>query len=49
VQFVNEKDDVLGTADFIHDGFNALFKLTTIFGAGDHQREVECDNAFVAE
>ena len=49
VQFVNEQNDILGAADFIHDGFDAFFKLAAIFCSGDHQGEVEGDDAFVAE
>ena len=31
MQFVQEKDDLLGTAQFVHDGFEPLFKLSAIF------------------
>ena len=36
VQLVNEQDDVLGAANLVHDGFDALFELAAILGAGDH-------------
>ena len=49
VQFVNEQNDVLRAADFVHDGLDALFKLAAILGARDHQREVEGDDALVAQ
>ena len=49
VQFVNEKNDVLGAADFVHHGLDALLELAAVFRAGDHQREVERDDAFVAQ
>ena len=37
VQLINEQNDVLGAANFVHDRFDALFELTAIFRAGDHQ------------
>ena len=37
------------TADFVHDRLDALLELAAVFGAGDHQREVERDDALVAE
>ena len=49
VQFVNEQNDVLGAADFVHDGLDALLELAAVFGAGDHQGEVEGDDALVAQ
>ena len=49
VQFVNEKNDGLGTADFVHYGFDALFELAAVFCSGDHQRQIECDHASVAQ
>ena len=48
-KLVNEEDDVLGAADFVHHRFDALFELAAVFGAGNHQREVESDDAFVAQ
>ena len=49
VKFVDKKDHVFHFADLIHHGFDALFELTAIFRAGDHQGEVEGDHAFIAE
>ncbi len=49
MQLINEKHDVLGTANFVHHRFDALFELAAIFGAGDHQREVERDHPLVAQ
>ena len=49
VQLVDEQNDVLGAADFVHDRLDAFFELAAIFGAGDHQREVERDDAFLAQ
>ena len=49
VQFVNEQNDVLGAADFVHDRLDALLELAAIFGAGDHQRQVERDDALFAQ
>ena len=49
MQLVDEDQDVLGPADFIHDCLDAFLELTAILGARDHEREVESDDAFVAE
>ena len=49
VQLVDEKNDVLGTANFVHDGFDALFELTTIFCPSYHQRQIQGDHPPVAQ
>ena len=49
VQLVDEKDDVLGAADFVHDGLDALLELAAVFRARDHQGEVERDDLLVAQ
>ena len=49
MQFVNEQNNVLRAPDFIHDRLDALFKLAAIFRAGDHERQVERDDALVAQ
>ena len=49
VQLVDEQDDVFRAADLVHDRLDALFELSAVFGAGDHQREVEGDDFFVAQ
>ena len=49
VQFVNEQNNVLRAADFIHHRLDALFKLAAIFRARDHERQVERDDALVAQ
>ena len=49
VQLVDEQDDVLGAADFVHHRLDALFELAAIFRARDHQREVERDDFLVAQ
>ena len=49
VQFVDKQDHILGSADFIHDRLDALFKLAAIFRSGDHQREIERDYFLVAQ
>ena len=36
VQFVDEKNHVLRTPDFVHDGFDPFFELSAIFCSGDH-------------
>src|ERR1051325_5999932 len=49
VQLVDEENDVLRAANLVHDRFDAFFELAAILRAGDHEREVERDDAFVAE
>src|SRR6185436_1859236 len=49
VQLVDEQNDVLGAADFVHDRLDALFKLPAVFGAGNHQSQVEGDDTFFAQ
>src|SRR5579885_3040422 len=49
VQFVNEQNDVLRPPDFVHDGLDAFLELAAVFGAGDHQRQVQGDDAFVQQ
>jgi hypothetical protein len=49
VQLVDEEDDVLRAADFVHHRLDALFELTAILRAGDHQREIESDDLLVAQ
>src|SRR5439155_653885 len=41
VQLVDKKNHALGTADFVHYGFDALFELAAVFCSGDHQRQIE--------
>ena len=49
MEFVDEENDVLGTANLVHNRFDALFELAAVFGAGDHQGEVQRDDALIAE
>src|SRR5258708_15593803 len=49
VQLVDEDDDVLRALDLVHHGLDALLELAAVFGAGDHQREVEGDDLLVRE
>ena len=49
VHFVDEEDDVLRLPDLIHHGFDAFLKLAAVFGACDHQSEVQRDHALVAQ
>jgi hypothetical protein len=48
-QVVDEENDILGTADFVHDRLVALFKPGPVLGARDHHRQVESDNSVVTE
>jgi hypothetical protein len=49
VQLVDEEDDVLGAADLVHDGLDALLELAAVLGAGDHHRQVEHDQALLVQ
>ena len=49
MQFVNEQNDVFRAADFIHDRLDAFLELAAVFCAGDHEREVERDDALVPQ
>src|SRR6185312_6070689 len=49
VQLVDEQHGVLGAANLVHHGFDALFELAAVLGAGDHHGQIEHDNPLVAE
>jgi hypothetical protein len=49
VHFIDEKNDILGLADFLHDRLDALLELSAVFGARNHQGQVESDDALVAQ
>jgi len=49
VELVDEEDDVLGAAHFVHDSFDALFELAAVLGAGDHHRQIEHDDTAIVE
>ena len=49
VELVDEKDDVAGLADFLHHGLDAFLELTAIFGARDHEGEIERDDFLLAK
>ena len=44
MQFVNEQNNIFGAPNFVHHRFNAFFKLSAIFCAGNHQRQVQRDD-----
>ena len=45
VKLVNEEDHVLVLGDLVHDRLQPLFELPAVFGARDHRRHVEGENA----
>ena len=49
VQLIDKQNDVLGAANLVHHGFDALLELATVFCAGDHQRKIKRDDAFLAK
>src|SRR5690606_20805470 len=49
VHLVDEQDDVLAATDLVHHRLDALLELAAVLGAGDHEGEVEGDDALVAQ
>src|SRR5271166_4144059 len=50
MQLVDEQDDLAArAADLVHDALHALFELTAILRAGDQTRQIQGDDAFVAQ
>ena len=49
MQLVDEDDGVLVLHQLFHDGFQALFKLAAVLGAGDDQRKIQSQNPFVGQ
>ena len=49
MQLVDEQHDVLDATHLGHDRLDALLELTAVLGARDHQRQVEDDDAAVAQ
>src|ERR1035437_5401117 len=48
-QLVDEDDGVLVLHQLLHNGFEPLFKLAAILGAGHDQREVQRQDALVGQ
>jgi hypothetical protein len=49
VKLVDEEDDVLVLADLVHHRLDALLELAAVLRAGDHEGEVEGDDALFGE
>src|SRR5208283_2500308 len=49
VQLIDEEDDILGATNLIHYSLDSLFELATIFCPGYQEREIERDDAFIAQ
>jgi hypothetical protein len=49
VQFVDEQNGVLGAAHFVHYGLDAFLELAAVLRAGHHHRQVQHDDAPVAQ
>ena len=49
MQLVDKQNHVLTAPDFVHDSFDALFKLPTVFRPRHHERQVESDHFFIAQ
>jgi len=49
VHLVDEQNHVFGAFDLVHHSLDALLELAAVFGAGNHECEVERDDTFVDE
>src|SRR6266567_2231347 len=49
MELVDEDDGVLIFHQLFHDGFEALFKLAAVLGAGDDERKIQSEHALVGE
>ena len=49
VEFIDEQNNIFHLTDFIHDCFDTLLKLATVFRTRDHKSEVKSDDLFVAK
>src|SRR5882757_9269083 len=49
VQLVDDEHDVSGSADFVHDLFQTLFKFASVLGSCNQQTNIEHDNFLVGE
>src|SRR6266568_3646904 len=49
MKFIDEYDGVLRLHQLLHDGFQALFKLATVLGAGHDERQVESQDALICQ
>ncbi len=49
VQFVDENDGALALHQFLHDGLQALFKLSAVLGARNDQRKIQRQDALVGQ
>ena len=47
VQFINKEDDILGASNFVHDGLDAFFKLSTVFRSCNHCCKIEHNKSLV--
>src|SRR2546423_11899648 len=49
VQFVDKDDNITGLAQFLEYGFDALLKLATEHGTGNHASNIQRYNALAAQ
>ena len=49
MQLIDEENHILGATNLIHHSLDSLFELSTIFCPGHHEREIERDDAFIAQ
>ena len=49
MQLIDKENHILGATNLIHHGLDSFFELAAIFCPGDHEREIERDDAFIAQ
>src|SRR6478672_12272325 len=49
MQLIDEENHIFGATNLIHHSLDSLFELSTIFCPGHHEREIERDDAFIAQ
>ena len=49
VQLIDEQNDVLGAAHFVHDRLDALFELTAVLGTCHHGGEIKDNESLLVE
>ena len=49
VQLIDKQNDVLRTTDFVHDSLDALFELTAVLRARNHECKIEHDKSSIVQ
>ena len=49
MKFINEKNRIFSPSNFIHNRFDAFFKLAAVLGTSDHHRKVKNNNPLISK